>query len=54
MENSKNITDTKIGQTVTIGRMKGNINLGAKIYKMTSNYFLKQKKAYLVSIEKLD
>ena len=36
MENEKNITKTKIGQTVTIGRMKGNINLGDKIYKMSS------------------
>ena len=36
MEKSKNIKETKIGQTVTIGRMKGNINLGDKIYKMSS------------------
>ena len=32
----KNIKDTKIGQTVTIGRMKGNINLGDNIYKISS------------------
>ena len=36
MSNNKNITDTKIGQTVTIGRMKGNINPGNKIYKLSS------------------
>ena len=36
MENHKNIDNTKIGQTVTIGRMKGNINLGDKVYKMSS------------------
>ncbi len=36
MENNQNITQTKINQTVTIGRMKGNINLGDKIYKMSS------------------
>lgn len=36
MENHKNITQTKIGQTVTIGRMKGNISCNDKIYKMSS------------------
>ena len=36
MEKSKNINETKIGQTVTIGRMKGNIKLGDKIYKLSS------------------
>lgn len=36
MEKDKNITETKIGQTVTIGRMKGNISLGDKIFKMSS------------------
>lgn len=36
MENNKNITETKIGQTVTIGRMKGNIACNDKIYKMSS------------------
>ncbi len=37
MVNNKNITKTTINQTVTIGRMKGNIHLGDKIYKMSSN-----------------
>ena len=36
MENNKNIVNTKIGQTVTIGRMKGNIACNDKIYKMSS------------------
>lgn len=36
MFKDKNIKETTIGQTVTIGRMKGNINLGDKIYKMSS------------------
>ena len=36
MENGININDTKIGQTVTIGRMKGNIACNDKIYKMSS------------------
>ena len=47
MADSKNITDTKIGQTVTIGRMKGNINLGAKIYKMTSKELFSEAKESL-------
>ena len=36
MSKDKNIKETTIGQTVTIGRMKGNINLGDKIYKLSS------------------
>jgi len=36
MEKNKNIVDTKVGQTVTIGRMKGNISCNDKIYKMSS------------------
>ena len=36
MENNKNISETEIGQTVVIGRMKGNIKLGDKVYKMSS------------------
>lgn len=36
MDTNKNIKETSIGQTVTIGRMKGNINLGDKIYKLSS------------------
>ena len=36
MENHKNISETKVGQTVTLGRMKGNITCKDKIYKMSS------------------
>ncbi len=36
MVDNKNITETKVGQLVTIGRMKGNISAGDKIYKMSS------------------
>lgn len=36
MEHNRNITETKIGQTVMIGRMKGNISCNDKIYKMSS------------------
>ena len=42
MEKDKNIKSGKINQIVTIGRMKGNINIGDKIYKITSKS-LKQK-----------
>ena len=34
--NSKNIKSTNLDQVVTIGRMKGNIKAGDKIYKMSS------------------
>lgn len=47
MENGKNISQTKIGQTVTIGRMKGNISVGDKIYKMSSKQLsIKAKESY--------
>lgn len=36
MFKEKNIKETSVGQTVTIGRMKGNINLGDKIFKISS------------------
>ena len=36
MQKSKNIKEGKIDQTVTIGRMKGKINLGDKVFKMSS------------------
>lgn len=34
--NNKNISNTQVGQTVIIGRMKGNISVNDKIYKMSS------------------
>ena len=36
MDHNKNIDTTKTGQIVTIGRMKGNIKVGDKIYKISS------------------
>lgn len=36
MINDKNVKSANIGDTVVIGRMKGKINLGNKIYKMSS------------------
>ena len=44
MEKNKNIKETKINQTVTIGRIKGNINLGDKIYKISSKTLLDEAK----------
>lgn len=54
MSNGKNITKTQIDQTVTIGRMKGNINLGDKIYKMSSKELLtKAQKSYKTENKKI-
>lgn len=36
MKNGKNINGANPGDTVTIGRMKGKINLGDKVYKISS------------------
>ena len=36
LQKNKNITETSIGDTVAIGRMKGNIKSGDKIYKLSS------------------
>ena len=55
--NMKNIKFTEIGQTVIIGRMKGNIKLGNQIYKMSSkklntfaqNTFLKENRKVLLN-----
>ena len=44
MENNKNIKETKIGQTVIIGRIKGNINSGDKVYKIFSKSLLSSAK----------
>ena len=47
MENNKNIKETKINQIVTIGRIKGNINSGDKIYKISSkNIIYSAKESY--------
>ncbi len=44
LQKGKNIKDTKIGDFVTIGRMKGNIKPGDKIYKISSKKLLKDAK----------
>lgn len=54
MSDGKNITKTQIDQTVTIGRMKGNINLGDKIYQMSSKELLtKAQKSYKTENRKI-
>ncbi len=54
MSDGKNITKTQIDQTVTIGRMKGNINLGDKIYKMSSKELLtKAQRSYKTENRKI-
>ncbi|MCI8411311.1 MAG: U32 family peptidase [Clostridia bacterium] len=55
MENGKNITSTKIGQIVTVGRMKGNIKSGDKIYKMSSKLLTTNaKESYKQENRKID
>lgn len=44
MNKNKNIKETKINQTVTIGRIKGNINSGDKIYKISSKALISNAK----------
>ena len=44
MENNKNIKETRVNQIVTIGRIKGNINLGDKIYKISSKAIIDSAK----------
>ena len=36
MRNDSNIPSAKVGSTVVVGRMKGNIHIGDKIYKLSS------------------
>lgn len=36
MKNGLNLASADAGDKVTIGRMKGKISIGAKIYKLTS------------------
>ena len=44
MENNKNLSTANINQKVTIGRMKGNIKPGDKIYKISSKELLNKVK----------
>ena len=44
MENNENIKETNIGQTVTIGRIKGNVQSGDKIYRLSSKELTKEAK----------
>ena len=40
LDKKQNISETEIGQTVILGRMKGNISVNDKIYKMSSKSLL--------------
>lgn len=42
MKNGENIPIANVNDFVTIGRMKGNIHLGDKIYKLSSNTYSKE------------
>lgn len=54
MQNNKNIPFAKVGSTVTIGRMKGNIKLGDKIYKLSNKSQLDNaQKSYQTENKKL-
>ena len=46
MKNKQNIVQALKGDTITIGRMKGNISLGDKIYKLSSKSLTKSIKEY--------
>lgn len=53
-KNNQNITEGKIGETVIIGRMKGNIRLGNNIYKMSSKTLsLNAKNSFLKEYKKI-
>ena len=45
MQNKENIPSSNPNETITIGRMKGNISLGDKIYKLSSKSFSKTVKS---------
>ncbi len=46
MQNKENIPSSNPNETITIGRMKGNISLGDKIYKLSSKSFSKTVKDF--------
>lgn len=41
MKNNKNIENCAIGDTITVGRIRGNVKLGDKIYKLSSASYSK-------------
>ena len=52
MKNKQNIERANIGDLITIGRMKGNISLGDKIYKLSSKSLSKAVSEYYKSEHK--
>ena len=54
MRNNSNIPFAKIGSTVIVGRMKGNIHIGDKIFKLSSKHLLSEaQKSYNTENKKL-
>ena len=54
MRNNSNIPSAKVGSTVIVGRMKGNIHIGDKIYKLSSKRLLDEaQKSYNTENKKL-
>ena len=54
MRNNSNIPFAKVGSTVIVGRMKGNIHIGDKIYKLSSKRLLDEaQKSYNTENKKL-
>lgn len=54
MRNNSNIPSAKVGSTVIVGRMKGNIHIGDKIYKLSSKRLLDEaQKSYNTESKKL-
>ncbi len=55
MNNNRNITSTNIGDIITIGRMKGNIQQGDKIYKISSKkLLLEARESYSKEYKKIN
>lgn len=54
MIKQKNIPSANAGQTVQIGRMKGNISIGDKVYKIASKQLdMQSRETYLKEIKKI-
>ncbi len=53
MQEGKNIKAADIGQKVKVGRMKGNINIGDKVYLISSNNLVNSIKETYTSLEQV-
>ena len=52
MANDQNIPEANPGSMITIGRIKGNLSLGDKIYKLSSNTLSKEIMGFIVNENK--